>query len=149
MSFKIKLQRSLSDKNQMSKNIELIGELEGDLRSETSIVDPVIVFNGNMDDFRNANYMTIDEFGRYYFITEIKSIRKDVFEVHAHCDVLCSFWDGILSNEAIIDRAESSNVYNKRLDDGSFKVYANPLVKTIEFPNGFAQQEFILIVAGA
>ena len=48
---------------------------------------------------------------------------------------------------AIVKRQE--NRWNLYLDDGSFKVYQNPMVLTKAFPQGFTTQEFVLAVAGS
>ena len=145
--FNIILQTNNSEKNKLDKDITDIITLSGVLKNETSIINPVILIEGDISSFTNCNYMTIPVFGRKYFITNIRSIRNNLFEVSAHVDVLSSFATQIRSNTAIIHRQE--NRWNLYLNDGSFRVYQNPMVLTREFPNGFTTQEFVLAVAGS
>lgn len=147
MSFDIHLQINNSDKNVLSKDINTLTIISGTLKSETSIIDPIILIEGNISDYANCNYMTIPIFGRSYFIRDIKSIRNNIFEINAHIDVLTTYAAQIRSNTAIIHRQE--NLWNLYLDDGSFRTYQNPMVLTKEFPSGFSTQEFVLAVAGA
>lgn len=145
--FNIILQTNNSEKNKLDKDITNIVTLNGVLKNETSIINPVILIEGDISAFTNCNYMTIPVFGRKYFITNIRSIRNNLFEISAHVDVLSSFATQIRSNTAIIHRQE--NRWNLYLNDGSFRIYQNPMVLTREFPNGFTTQEFILAVAGS
>lgn len=142
----IKLQKNLSDENYFYKDISDIFTKTGSLREESSIIDPVILIEGNVSDYADVNYMTIPDFGRSYYIRDIKSYRNNLIQITAHVDVLVSFRDSILSNQAIISKQE--NAWNLYLDDGTFKVYNNPIVLTKAFPSGFSTQSFILAVAG-
>ena len=147
MSFDITLQVNKSEKNKMVKSITDIITVTGELKSETSIIDPVIMINCELSDVTKCNYMTIGSFGRSYFVNNIRSIRSGLVEFSCHVDVLSSFADAIKSNSAIVRRQE--NKWNLYLNDGSFKVYQNPIVLTKEFPSGFSTREFVLAVAGS
>lgn len=147
MAFNITLQVNNSDKTALDKNVTDIATLSGVLKGNTSIIDPVIVFDGDISSYINCNYMTIPTFGRAYFVNNITSVRNGVFEISAHVDVLSSFKTQIRGNTAIIRRQE--NNWNLYLNDGVFKVYQNPMVLTKEFPTGFDAPEFVLAVAGS
>ena len=142
----ITLMVNSSEKNRFTKETTNIAILTGTLKAGTSIIDPVIICAGDISDYVNANYMQVEEFGRYYFINDIVSIKNGLFEVHAHVDVLSSFKDEILENNAIITRQEKR--WNLYLNDGSFRTYQNPVVTTHPFPYGFSSLEFVLAVAG-
>lgn len=145
MSFSIDLQTNTSPKNQLTKSVTPIATVQGTLKSGTSIINPVIVMQGVIPI--TFNYMTISSFGRSYFVTDIKSLRNDIFEISGHCDVLSSFATQIRSNTGIVYRQE--NQWNLYLNDGVFKVYQNELITTHNFPTGFAATpEFVLAVAG-
>lgn len=133
--------------NARVKNITLMASLTGTMRNETSIIDPVIRIEGTVPP--TANYMYIPEFGRYYFITDVVSKRANVYEIHAHCDVLSSAGVGLDSCVGIVRRQE--NAWNLYLDDGVFKAYSNPNVVQKAFPSGFstANMCYILAVAGS
>ena len=143
----IKFYNNLSDKVVVDKNITQIGsDMTGTLRDDCSIVDPVIKVEGIVgSNLASCNYAYIEEFGRYYYITNIVCSGK-LFEVHMHVDVLMSYKSGIRSNSAVISRQE--NNYNLYLQDGVFKTYSQPHIQIAQFPNGFTDFNFIFSVAG-
>ena len=146
MAFAIHLMVNSSSKEVLDKQTSTIRTVTGTLREGTSIVDPVIKIEGDLSEFTKCNYMYIPEFGRYYYVTDIKSVINNIVEFSAHVDVLNTYKDQIRSNVAIIHRQE--NDWNLYLNDGVFKVYQNPMVLTKAFPSGFTTQEFVLAVAG-
>lgn len=147
MAFNISLQINKSERERLTKDISDIMVLTGVLKSETSIIDPVIMVECDLTAVVNCNYMTIPAFGRSYFVNNIRSIRNGLVEFSCHVDVLSSFASQIRGNTAIIRKQE--NDWNLYLNDGSFKVYQNPNVLTRAFPSGFTTQEFVLAVAGS
>lgn len=147
MAFDITLQRNNSERNRLTKEISDLFTVSGELKTETSIIDPVIMIECDLSDVTGCNYMTIPAFGRSYFINNIRSIRTGLVEFSCHVDVLSSFADEIRSNTAIVRKQE--NNWNLYLNEGSFKVYQNPIVLTKAFPSGFTTQEFVLAVAGS
>lgn len=148
MSFNIRLVYNKSADNVAEKTLTTIDTLTGTLREETSITNPVIKFEYS-GDLENCNYFYIPKFQRYYFVTDIRSIRDDMWEVSGHCDVLTTAWKlGQLKQCQGITKkqAKLNNLY---INDGSFKVYQNPLVTCHKFTTGFTTQSFILAVAGS
>ena len=148
MSFTIKLQRNNSPDNKLTKNITDIVELTGELRNETSIIDPVILIETTMSNVKGCNYFTISSFGRKYFIKNIRSIRNGLVEISGHCDVLSTYVKDIRECTGITRRQEKK--WNLYLNDGSLKMYQNPSVKTYNFSNGgsLGTFEYVLAVAG-
>lgn len=147
MSFTIYLAKNVSEDNKLTKSIYSLGSFTGALRDTSSIINPRILLEGDVDDFVEANYLYIPQFSRYYFINDIVSVREGLVEVTAHVDVLTSFATEIRANTAIVYKQE--NKWNLYLDDGSFKMYQNPHIITKEFPGGFTGQDFVLAVAGS
>lgn len=147
MAFSIEIGRFENEKIALDKTFAIISTLSGTLKDKTSIVDPVILIEGNIASFVNCNYIHIPIFSRYYFITNIQSVRNGLFELSAHVDVLNSFKDDIRGNTAII--AKQENEWNLYINDGSLKIYQNPLVQTKKFPYGFDTYEYLLAVAGS
>lgn len=160
MSFPIIFYTTNSPANQVTK--EFVKTSAGDdagivatgtLREGTSILDPVIVIhpdeNLQPNFIKEKNYMWIEQFGRYYYITNIVSPYNGLWEIHGHVDVLMSFKDAIREQVAVVARQEKK--YNLMLDDGFFMTYQNPKIQTklfsVEGP--FEVQEFVLIVAGS
>ena len=136
-----------SEKNKIDKTLTEITTMSGTLRNETSIIDPVIIVEGDLSAFTGCNYMSIETFGRSYFVNNIRSIRDDLFEVSGHVDVLSTYKNAIRKNQAIIRKQQNS--WNLYLNDGSLRVYQNPDVIVKTFPSGFTKQEFVLAVAGS
>lgn len=147
MSFTIVLMRNNSDPKVVSKNVNTILSVKGTLKDNTSIINPVIKIQCNLNDVTDCNYMYIQEFDRYYYVNDITSISNDIVEFSGHVDVLYTYAAQIRGNTGIVKRQE--NQWNLYLNDGTFKVYQNPQVVTKNFPSGFSAQEFVLAVAGA
>ena len=140
------IQKNLSEKNKVTKTIQNIAELEGTLRKETDIINPVIQFQGNITQVINANYLTIPEFGREYFITDIKSVNAQLYEISAHCDVLASFRSEILANSGIIQKNEK--LFNAYINDGFYTVEQGMQTFIKPFSGSLDNDNFILVVAG-
>ena len=143
----IQIQQTMSEKNKIGKSISTLYTASGALREGTSIINPVIMISGaNVPTLKNANYMHIPDFNRYYFITDIKSVRNGLIEISGHVDVLQTYSSQIRNNTAIIKR--NANSWNLYIEDGLFKTYANPHIFTKEFPSGFKEPSYVLFVAG-
>lgn len=147
MAFNIRFCINSSENNKMDKTLTEITTISGTLRNETSIIDPVILVEGDITAFTGCNYMQIETFERSYFINNIRSIRNGLFEVSGHVDVLSTYKNAIRRNQAIIRKQQHS--WNLYLNDGSLRVYQNPDVIIKTFPSGFSKQEFVLAVAGS
>lgn len=143
----IKLYVNNSENNKLDKDITEVITLEGNLKTSTSITDPSIVIAGDLETIPRFNYMYIPAFNRYYFITDVVSIRDTFFEVRSHVDVLSSFKNEIRNNSAIIRKQE--HAWNLYLDDGTFRAYQNPKIVLKNFPSGFSGHSYILLVAGS
>lgn len=144
--FTIQLQTNNSELNKLDKDINTLLSVNGTLKSDTSIIDPIILIECDLNNVANCNYLTIESFNRSYFITNVRSVRNGLVEFTCHVDVLSSYKNEIRSNNAIIKRQE--NQWNLYLNDGSLKIYQNPNVLTKAFPSGFTTQELVLAVAG-
>ena len=144
----ITLYTNKSAKNVVDKNLTTLGNtLTGYLRSESSLIDPIIRFEGDISTYVHANYMYIAEFGRYYYIKDIKSIRNEIFEITAHVDPLMTYKTELRSLKAVIYRQQ--NDWNLYVNDGGIKMYQNPHVVLKNFPQGFNTFNFVLAVAGS
>ena len=152
MSFTVKHFINRSATNVVNKQLDpQVPDLVGTLRRGCSIIDPVIVFQASSPGFHanKSNYFYIEDFGRYYYITNIISPNNTLWELHCHVDVLMSFAESIKEQTAVVARQEAT--YNMMLDDGFFMCYQNPRIQTKLFsnPTPFETQEFVLVVAGS
>ena len=148
MSITLKAYKNLSENNVVDKSITQLGsDLSGVLRSDCSVIDPIIAIQGIPgENIANLNYIYIPSFNRYYYVNNIVIKNKDIFELHCHVDVLMTYKSGIRGNSAVISRQE--NAYNLYLPDGAFKTYSNPHYQIIKFPGGFSGYHYVLTVAG-
>lgn len=144
MSFTIKLQKSNSPKNKLTKTVTDEITLNGTLKEESSVIDPAVLIEASSFPV-NCNYATIESFGRSYFITGIRSVRNHLWEVSLHCDVLSSFAAEIRANQAIIAKNERS--FNLYLNDSRYRCYQNPRIIVKQFPASFRTQDFSFVLA--
>ena len=147
MSFNIELYNNTSENNMLDKTITLQATLTGTLRNETSLLSPEILIEGSASSFTpDINYMYISEFGRYYYITDVRTVRNNVIMISGKVDVLMTYASQIRSCTGIIRRNE--NDWNLYINDGSLMTYANDYVNSQNFPHGFSGESLILLVKG-
>lgn len=139
-----------SESERVVKELQTLTTMAGSLKDGTSVINPTVVIQAipaTVQQITTSNYLHIPDFGRYYFIRDISSVRTNLWEISCHVDVLQTYAAQIKEQTAIIQRQE--NEWNLYLNDGSFKVYQNPNVLTKPFPNGFTTNEFVLAIAGS
>lgn len=146
MSFSITLQNNTSPINKIGKSLSTITTLQGTLRNESEVLNPTILIESDSSILK-ANYLTISEFSRSYFIEEIESIRTGLWLVKAHVDVLETYKSKILSNSGVILRQE--NNFNLLLNDGVFKCRQDPRIFYRDFPSGLGNFNYVLITGGS
>lgn len=146
MSFPIVFMFNNEPMNKISKTPVEKFTLTGELRDESSIVDPVILIE--KDNPIEANYAYIAEFNRYYYIKDITAVRTGLWRITMHTDVLKTFSEGILNSPCIV--AKSSSRFNLYLNDSDYKCEQCDIVLTKKFPTGFnlANSMFVAAILG-
>lgn len=143
----ITLYNTYSEKNALNKSLVNQLDFEGTLRGETSITNPVF----NIESATNLstyNYCYISDFGRYYFIKNIRAIRNEFWEISLVVDVLMSFRSDILNSEGIIISTENVNADVYQNHD-SWNTTVKSKTDIIPFSSGLLESgEYILITAG-
>ena len=76
MSFPIVLQNNKSENNRLDKIVEDLLTVTGTLRENTSIVSPTFIIEARPEDIEDANYLTVSEFGRKYYINNVTALRS-------------------------------------------------------------------------
>ena len=142
----VKFYINKSEYNTIRKEIEEVLSFTGTLRSDSSLIDPIILIEVNSNFVPTINYCYIPDFERYYFVNNIISVRNNLWEFHMHVDVLMTYADAILENHAIIQR--NANEYDLQLNDGMFVTKQNPRKSVHQFPNGFTHYDYVLALAG-
>ena len=99
-----------SEKNKLDKSLSNELKFNGKLREESSVVNPSIMIQATNPS--GYNYAYIPEFKRYYFITDMVSIRTGIWEISMHVDVLMSFKDSIKSTSIILSDTETTGQTN-------------------------------------
>ena len=145
----ITLYTNESEKNKLEKTITNSILLEGNLRDESSIINPIILISSNKEDIPYMyNYAYIPAFGRYYFITDIESVRTGIWRVSMHVDVLMSYKEQIKNLNVIINNSEETGA-NNYLSGNQWITNVKNTTTIVNFPNGLNDNgEFILITAG-
>lgn len=132
--FNIILYQNRAEVNRVGKEpdwLDNVGTLSGTLRDECSLIAPSIVFEAAT--VPNFNYVHIPVFGRYYFVTGIDSVAKNLWRMRLNCDVLETYKNQIWALTAVIDRQE--NDYNPQLNDPNVPAEVNDYVELYEFEN--------------
>ena len=143
----ITLYSNASVHNKVNKQLTQVAELTGILRDESEIESPVLTLAGDLSTILQANYFYIAEFNRYYYMEKApRVIRNGLYEITGAEDVLMSFKSQIRANGAIIKKQTYKN--NTLLNDGSFKVYQNREIQTLQFPHSFSGTTYLLMIMG-
>lgn len=135
-----------SEPNCLQKQLQNNITLSGNLRGESSVINPSFVVE--LQNPTQYNYCFIPEFNRYYYITNIVSMRTNIWRIDCSVDVLMSYQAQILDLNVVIEN-------DTTIDQETYMVgdIWQRLVKTktdiINFPNGLLEQgEYILITSG-
>lgn len=135
-----------SEKNKLGKSLSNLNVFSGSLKDETSVTNPVVLME--LENPTGYNYAYIPEFGRYYFIDDIVSVRTGLWKISMKVDVLESFKNNILGVSVILsDSTETGK--EKYLSGKVWKSKVKELTDIIQFPSGLSDNGyFILITAG-
>lgn len=132
MAINLTLYNNKSEPNRIGKELEVVETFQGSLKDETSIINPVIEVKTNIVPL--SNYAYIPDFGRYYFITDIISIRNGLWAITMKSDPLESFKSEIKACNAVIARQEF--LYNLYLEDNKLNILTDRFTIDKKFPTG-------------
>lgn len=126
------LAKSYASSNRVDKTsyIEEVAKIEGTFRTDVSVVNPTIRLE--LEDLE-FNYVYLDSLKRYYFVTGMDYIGKNLWDVHLHCDVLMTYKDAIKDCTAFVDRNE--NIYNELIVDDKIPLQQGQTVTTTFIDN--------------
>lgn len=135
-----------SEKNAINKQLQSGVTLSGTLRNESSVINPSIVIQ--IDNPSQYNYCYIPDFNRYYFITDIISVRNDLWRLKCNVDVLMSFQSQILNLDVIVsdNSLPDTETY---MNGDQWQTLVKTSTYVINFPSGLLDNgEYILITSG-
>ena len=132
-------QSSAEDKRVDKTNyLTSAGTLTGTLKEETSIIDPsILIEQATLPTF---NYIYIPDFNRYYFVSNPVSVRKNLWRINCHVDVLMSYKTGILNMTCLVARNEYN--FTPTLEDERVFMLKNPIVSYVEIANSVLTKEY-------
>ena len=128
---KLYLFKTADNNNKLSKKLTDEILLTGTLRTECSVLNPVIEIETPIS-IANYNYARVEEFNRYYFITDITAVTNTLWKISLKCDVLMSYELQIKSLKANIVR--NSDDFNLMLEDSQLNKYADERTQCYNFP---------------
>lgn len=137
MSYTVKLgtldKRVNSTKRPTADAMQTWGEYSVVLKESTSYDRPTLLLNASFSTITAANYNYAYMFSRYYWITDIRSVRTNVVEIDLALDILATFQTNIRATKAFIEYG--SNSFNAgaaayRIADSRRPVSKNPSVYT-------------------
>ena len=135
-----------SEKNKMNKDLTAGVTLSGTLRNESNVVNPSIVIN--IENPTIYNYAYIEDFKRYYFITDYISLRTGIWQINLKSDVLMSFKDSILASSVLINSSETTGK-NNYLSGSNWVSNCKSKTDILTFSHGLLNDgQYILITAG-
>lgn len=103
-SFSINIYQNLSDTEVVNKNLQSLGVITGYLRDSSSITN--ITFRVEQAQPPQFNYIYVEIFNRYYYVTNIYSIVTGVWGIETSIDVLMTYKDLIKRQTAYVTRQE-------------------------------------------
>lgn len=128
-TFDINLYQNHAEANRVNKEQLLVGvgTLSGALREECSMITPSITYQSS--EVPTFNYVYIPVFNRYYFVTSLTSVSKNMWRMELKCDVLMSYKDKILALHGLIGRQE--NDFNDFLIDDKIITEKDSIVEVL------------------
>lgn len=150
MSITVNIGVTSSEKRALDKSVSTTKSVTGTLHNQSNIVNPSVLCKCNAESIATCNYMTIPDFGRKYFITDITAVSNDLCIVSGHCDVLSTYKAGIRANTATVARSATEGNWNLLLNDPMMKVNNKKITKVKTGFRGFPKNQFsiMLITAG-
>lgn len=137
-----------SERNALRKTLQNELELTGSLRGESSVINPSFLIE--ITNPSQYNYCFIPEFNRYYFITDMVSVRTNIWRIECSVDVLMSYQAQILNLDVIVSDVSLGEPNASTYMQGDvWQSTVKTKTDIINFPSGLLDTgEYILITSG-
>lgn len=128
-------------------------QLSGTLKNPSEVVNPVITVDsltGQEGAFDPVmfNYAYIPEFRRYYWITDMRSIRSNLWEISLHSDVLMSFQSQVEDLAAYGMRTAKTSLQTAAIIDPQAPYAADDFVTRYDINTFTESPTYVLVTAG-
>lgn len=146
----IKLYKISDDRRTLIKDVSsagnIIATVNGTIKTDCDILAPTIELT-YFSDLAKCNYMYVSDWGRYYYINDLKVGAQRCFITGA-VDVLMSYAAQIQALKCIVERQEYE--HQLYLQDKYFKALSYKIVKTFEWKKQFDKNNssFVLTTGG-
>lgn len=128
-----------SDDKVVNKTITLVTEIDGTLKDNVNVFNPVLRLNKKIP--MEVNYCYVPAFNRYYFINNINMDITNNVIITLTCDVLMTFKDEIYTSVGHFIKQEN---YNKYYAD--FPVLPTKNVRVFKFNKMFRNTPTLLLI---
>ena len=145
MAFTIQLYHNNSEPERIGKSLSATQSFTGSLKDQTSIINPSILVKSA--GVPKGNYARIEAFGRYYFITDIVSVRNELWEIKMHVDVLQTYAAQIKAGEEMVSRQELN--YNNYMQDNQAPLSSDVKQDIHKFEKAFDTGSYMLVINSA
>lgn len=142
------LYKTGSERHALRKELTNEVVLSGSLREQSNVINPT--FKIRYENPTEFNYLYVTDFGRYYFITEMESVRTNIWLISCSVDVLMSFQEEILNLDVIVsDLSLGEREASTYMEGEQWKSTVKTKTDVIQFPSGLLDTgEYILITSG-
>ena len=128
-------------------NKNLTTTLTGEIKRDTSIIDPVFEVSYSAE-IMLTNYLYVADLHRYYFVNNIEVSTQRIL-LTCHIDVLMSYHSDIDKLTCVVARQENKFNSNLYLGDEMFKSILPKDVVSIPFPTSFdSTGSYVLAIGG-
>ena len=125
----IEIYKCTADTRQLDKSsyLTLNKKVSVHMKEGTDVLNPTFKVARGGYSLSGMNYMYVDTFKRYYFITNIRLTEGGIIEIDGHVDVLMTYKSNIIGKKALIERQEYK--YSPYIVDNELKVRTGRYVK--------------------
>lgn len=137
-----------SEREAIYKDLHSGITFSGYLRGESSVINPSFMLE--TDNPTSYNYCYIPDFNRYYFISNITSVRTNLWRIDCSVDVLMSYQSEILNLDVIVSSITDGEYIAETYFSGeTWQALVKTKTDVLQFPNGLLDDgEYILITSG-
>lgn len=136
----IEFYKTASENNRLEKTLTDKYIIDGTLKSDFDIINPVIMVKDSI--IGRYNYCFIPDLNRYYFIDKIDIVRNTL-NVMLSIDVLMSYKEQIKELNVIVSASESNPYYINYINGYDVRMDK----EILNFENNFNKQGELILIA--